>query len=119
LEVQRQRSSHLQVHCERLSSEVVKLRKECKVSEYRIAALVEENAALRARMNKGSTEDFDSASMQKLLKDQNHLIAALREEGRLLVNQLEVERKEHRAKFKLLKKEKQELEDRLQKVLSI
>ncbi|WKY09433.1 hypothetical protein Q1695_002083 [Nippostrongylus brasiliensis] len=119
LEVQRQRSSHLQVHCERLSSEVVKLRKECKVSECRIAALVEENAALRARMNKGSTEDFESASMQKLLKDQNHLIAALREEGRLLVDQLEVERKEHRAKFKLLKKEKQELEDRLQKVLSI
>lgn len=50
LDVVRQRSAHLETHCERLSSELGKLRKECKMAECRIAALVEENAALRGKV---------------------------------------------------------------------
>ncbi|KAK6059399.1 hypothetical protein COOONC_02975 [Cooperia oncophora] len=96
LEVLMQRSAHLQAHCERLSSEMMKLRKECKVAECRIAALVEENAMSEERT--GHKEYVFRMKMEenRLLKDQSHLIAALREEGKLLLEQLESERKEYR-----------------------
>ncbi|VDP03534.1 unnamed protein product [Heligmosomoides polygyrus] len=136
LDVVRQRSAHLETHCERLSSELGKLRKECKMAECRIAALVEENAALRGKdlerlLSKGFAEiqwiqssivandAIDLIQVQRLLRDQSHLIAVLREEGKLLVSQMEVERKEYKAKVKVLKKENRELEERLQKLLAI
>ncbi|EYB89466.1 hypothetical protein Y032_0231g2992 [Ancylostoma ceylanicum] len=50
LQVVNQRCGHLQAHCDRLSDEVAKLRKECKVAEYRLATLVEENAVLRGKV---------------------------------------------------------------------
>ncbi|PIO76497.1 hypothetical protein TELCIR_01437 [Teladorsagia circumcincta] len=95
-EVLRQRSTHLQAHCERLSSEMMKLRKECKVAECRIAALVEENAMLRGKTSKGFPDEEGEEQVQRLLNDQSHLISALREEGKILLDQLESERKEFR-----------------------
>ncbi|RCN27472.1 hypothetical protein ANCCAN_26794 [Ancylostoma caninum] len=65
------------------------------------------------------SEEFDGEQMRKLLKDQSHLIAALKEEGKLLMHQLVSERKENRVKVKALKKENRELNDRLQKLLTI
>ncbi|XGW01116.1 hypothetical protein V3C99_013798 [Haemonchus contortus] len=117
VEVMTQRSAHLQAHCERISSKLLKLRRECKVSECRIAALVEENAMLRGTASRRPSEE-EGEQVQQLLKDQSHLIDALREESKLLLNQLESERKEYRTETKLFKRERRELEERLQKMLS-
>lgn len=51
LQVVNQRCGHLQAHCDRLSDEVAKLRKECKLAECRLATLVEENAVLRGKVS--------------------------------------------------------------------
>ncbi|VDK77338.1 unnamed protein product [Cylicostephanus goldi] len=119
LNIVNQRCVHLRTHCDRLSNELTKLRKECKVAECRLSSLIEENALLRGKNVGGSAEELDTNQIQKILEDQSHLIAALKEEGKLLLQQLAAERKENKSKVKTLKKENRELEDRLQKLLTL
>ncbi|KAJ1351953.1 hypothetical protein KIN20_008134 [Parelaphostrongylus tenuis] len=118
IEVLTHRSNHLQAHCDVLSTEVAKLRNECKTAECHVATLVEENAALRKKLMRSQIETLDEDQVQRLLTDQSLLISTLREEGRLLLNQLTVERKENKMKWSSLKKENQKLEERLKRLLS-
>lgn len=119
IEVLTQRSDHLQAHCDVLSGEIAKLRSECKTAECRVASLIEENAALRKKLMRNRAQTIDEDQVQRLLTDQSLLICALREEGKLLLNQLAVERKENRVKWSSLRKENQKLEERLKRLLSI
>ncbi|VDM66948.1 unnamed protein product [Strongylus vulgaris] len=51
LQLVNQRCTHLRTHCDRLSNELTKLRKECKVAECRLSTLIEENAVLRRKVS--------------------------------------------------------------------
>uniref|UniRef100_A0A1I7WAS4 Transposase n=1 Tax=Heterorhabditis bacteriophora TaxID=37862 RepID=A0A1I7WAS4_HETBA len=74
---------------------------------------------LRCKKNDSLNESVADEQIQKLLSDQSRLIATLREEGQILVKLLEYEKKKGKAKIKSLKIEKKDLEDRLEKLLSI
>ncbi|CAJ0961876.1 unnamed protein product, partial [Mesorhabditis belari] len=126
LEILKERENFFETHNKQLAQDVQGLRKERAVMMNRIKILNDENVSLRTKVlrftgdddlvetNKGETKAFE-----KLISDQAHLIAALREECKLLANKLEDERKEYRSERKISRKEKKELEQRLERLLLI
>lgn len=130
LEVAAQREAYMEDYSRKIQEDSSTIRKEKLVLASRVAAMIEENSSLRSKMLKMSTgpsiqsmEESNGFShesqLQKLLSDQSHLIAALREEAKLLASKLEQQTGENRLTIKRLKKEKKELEDRLHSLLSI
>ncbi|CAD6195902.1 unnamed protein product [Caenorhabditis auriculariae] len=127
LEVAAQRDSHLEEHAKELTEENSAIRREKAVLASRISALLEENAKLRSKAIQSASsktgghprESQLESQLQKLAADQSHLIAALREEARLLTDRLAEETVDSRQKIKTLKRERKELESRLENLLRV
>ncbi|CAJ0579406.1 unnamed protein product, partial [Mesorhabditis spiculigera] len=124
-EVLKQRADLFEAHNGKLAAEINDAKKERLVLLSRNEVLNEENMTLRTKVlklgnvsNTGETSK-EVAALQKLVGDQAHLNSALREECRLLTDKIDAERRHFRSESKALRKEKRDLELRLERLLMI
>ncbi|ULT86688.1 hypothetical protein L3Y34_006416 [Caenorhabditis briggsae] len=123
LEMKEHREKQLERLYEDVMVEVNEIRKEksavvvrCSSMSAEIGELKAKNQQLKARIL-GNENDMED--MNKLLGDQSHLIAALREETKLLARKVEVDSREYRTTIKTLKHDKRELQQRIEALLRV
>lgn len=123
LEMREHRGKQLERLYEDLMEEINETRKEKSMVMVRCSTMTAEIAELKAKIQnlkgKMPRHDGDIEDMSKLLADQSHLIAALREETKLLARKIEVDSREYRTSLKLLKQDKRELEQRIEAFLRV
>lgn len=100
LEIKEQREKQLEGHYGDVILEMAETRKEKATAMARNTALAAENADLKTKIqqliSRLPRNEHDIEDMNKLLADQSHLIAALREEAKLLARKVESDSREHR-----------------------
>ncbi|CAB3398142.1 unnamed protein product [Caenorhabditis bovis] len=119
------REKLVEQHIKKAYDESLALKREKSTAHARIETLVEENASLRAKILRfpkcadSVQSENEIKDLKCLLNDQSHLIAALREETKLLAKKLENDTRENKSIIKGLKRENKQLEERLQNLLNV
>eukprot|EP00081_Caenorhabditis_elegans_P002128 NP_001024104.1 Uncharacterized protein CELE_T05B11.7 [Caenorhabditis elegans] len=100
LELKEHREKQLERHYEDIMDEMKEIRKEKSSAMVKCSAMTSEIAELKTKIQqlrgKLPRNEHDIEDMNKLLGDQSHLIAALREETKLLARKLEGDSRDYR-----------------------
>uniref|UniRef100_A0A8R1DYP8 Uncharacterized protein n=1 Tax=Caenorhabditis japonica TaxID=281687 RepID=A0A8R1DYP8_CAEJA len=103
VEIKEQREKQLERHYQDIMEEMTEIRREKAKAMGKNTGMAAENAELKSRIQQLKARlprnEHEIEDMQKLLGDQSHLIAALREETKLLARKLEIDSKQHRSIF--------------------